>query len=144
MLFKKLVVGVDFSEKSERAVTVALRLAAASGGAVVVVNAVPSSPEVVPTGKPEDAQIESIERRLRDYTADLAKSSGLAVDYGAVHGNDAAAALNGFVSKWGGDVLVVGSAARTGVERIVIGSVASRLVATSAVPVLVIGPHAVV
>ena len=85
------------------------------------------------------ARIATRKLDLLDYAADLAKSSGLAVDYGAVHGNDAAAALNGFVSKWGGDVLVVGSAARTGVERIVIGSVASRLVATSAVPVLVIG-----
>ena len=144
MVLKKLVVGVDFSVKSDRAVAVALQLAASNGGSVVVVNAVPGMPEVVPTDAPADERGESIERRLRELAATLSKSSGMTVDYGTVQGSDAAAALNEFVAHWGGDALVVGSAARTGLGRILIGSVAERLVATAKVPVLVVGPSAVV
>jgi nucleotide-binding universal stress UspA family protein len=54
---------------------------------------------------------------------------------------DPAAELIRFVAKWGGDVLIVGTAARTGLNRVLVGSVAERLFHSAPVPVLVVGPN---
>lgn len=141
-MFKKLVVGVDFTEKSDRAVKAALALASNVGGSVVLVSVVPSRAEIVPTGHAEDAVTGTLEHRLRDLAADLARSHKLAIDYGVEVGEDPAAELNRFVDKWGGDVLVVGTSARTGLNRVLVGSIAERLFLHAKVPVLVIGPNA--
>ena len=143
-MFKKLVVGVDFSEHSDRAVTAALKLAGATGGSVVLVSVVPSPTEIVPTGIVDDPLTDTITHRLRDRAAALSASSGFAVDYGVEVGEDPAVALGHFVTKWGGDLVVVGTTARTGLNRVLVGSVAERLFHTATVPVLVIGPNAAV
>lgn len=143
-MFKKLVVGVDFTEKSDRAVKVALGLAGNVGGSVVLVSVVPSRAELIPTGQADDGVTGTLEHRLRDLAADLSKAHGLTVDYGVEVGEDPAAELNRFVGKWGGDVLVVGTSARTGLNRVLVGSIAERLFLHATVPVLVIGPNAAV
>lgn len=143
-MFKKLVVGVDFSEHSDRAVKAALTLARGVGGTAVLVSVVPSRAEIVPSGTPEDVVSGTIEHRLRDLAASLSQSSGVAVDYGVEVGEDPAAVLTHFVATWGGDVLVVGTTARTGLNRVLVGSVTERLLHSATVPVLVIGPNAVI
>lgn len=143
-MFKKMVVGVDFSEHSERAVRAALTLARGVGGSVVLVNVTPSRSEIVPSGTPEDPVAGSIEHRLRDLAGELSQTTGVTVDYGVEVSEDPAAELIRFVSNWGGDVLVVGTTARTGLNRVLVGSVAERLFLHAPVPVLVIGPNAVV
>jgi len=143
-VFKKLVVGVDFTEKSDRAVKVALGLAGNVRGSVVLVSVVPSRAELIPTGQADDAVTGTLEHRLRDLAADLSKAHGLSIDYGVEVGEDPAAELNRFVDKWGGDVLVVGTSARTGLNRVLVGSIAERLFLHARVPVLVIGPAAAV
>jgi nucleotide-binding universal stress UspA family protein len=143
-VLKKMVVGVDFSEHGDRAVTAALALAKEVGGSVVLVSVIPSRSEIVPSGTPEDEVADSIEQRLRKRAASLAESTGLKVDYGVEVGSDPAALLSRFVDTWGGDVLVVGTTARTGLNRVIVGSVAERLLHSAKVPVLVIGPNAAV
>ena len=140
-MFKKLVVGVDFSEHSDRAVKAALQLARNVGGTVVLVGVIPAPTEIVPSGSAEDHVSGTIETRLRDLAASLSQSSGIAVDYGVQVSADPAAELIRFVTKWGGDVLIVGTAARTGLNRFLVGSVAERLFHSAPVPVLVIGPN---
>jgi nucleotide-binding universal stress UspA family protein len=140
-VFKKMVVGVDFSEHSDRAMRAALQLARGVGGTVVLVSVVPSRTEIVPTGTPEDAVTGTIEHRLQTLAASLTQSTGVAVDYGVEVGEDPAEELSRFVATWGGDLLVVGTTARTGLNRVLVGSVAERLFLTASVPVLVIGPN---
>ncbi|MDO9018690.1 MAG: universal stress protein [Myxococcales bacterium] len=138
-MFKKLVVGVDFSEHSDRAVKAALQVARSVGGSVVLVGVIPSPSEIVPSGNSED-QVTGIEHRMRELAAELSKSSGVSVDYGVEVGHDPAGALTRFVATWGGDALVVGTSARTGLNRVLVGSIAERVLRSSTVPVLVIGP----
>ena len=140
-MFKKLVVGVDFSESSDRAVKAELQLARNVGGTVVLVGVIPARTEIVPSGAAEDRVGGTIETRLRDLAASLSQSSGIAVDYGVQVSADPAAELIRFVAKWGGDVLIVGTAARTGLNRVLVGSVAERLFHSAPVPVLVVGPN---
>ena len=73
-----------------------------------------------------------------------AEGEETSVGLGVVVGEDPAAELNRFVDKWGGDVLVVGTSARTGLNRVLVGSIAERLFLHARVPVLVIGPAAAV
>ena len=143
-MFKKMVVGVDFSEHSDRAVKAALQLARSVGGSVVMVGVIPSAIEIIPSGTAEDQVTGSIEHRLRDRAAELSKSSGVAVDYGVEVSEDPAEALTRFVATWGGDVLVVGTSARTGLNRVLVGAIAERVLRSSKVPVLVIGPSAAI
>lgn len=141
-MFKKMVVGVDFSEHSDRAVNAALQLARNVGGTAVLVSVIPSRTEIVPSGTADDHVTGTIEHRLRELSVALSASSGVTVDYGVEVDEDPAAALARFVATWGGDVLVVGTTARTGLNRVLVGSVAERLLHVATVPVLVIGPNA--
>lgn len=143
-MFKKMVVGVDFSEHSDRAVKAALQVARSVGGSVVLVGVIPSPSEIVPSGNAEDQVTGGIEHRMRELAAELSKSSGVSVDYGVEVSEDPAAALTRFVATWGGDVLVVGTSARTGLNRVLVGSIAERVLRSSTVPVLVIGPSAAI
>ena len=83
----------------------------------------------------------SSDLRLQQEAQRLAASSGVAVDYGVAEG-DPADELVQYVERWGGDVIVTATEGRTGLGRILIGSVAERLLQKSPVPVLVSGPAA--
>jgi nucleotide-binding universal stress UspA family protein len=140
-MFRKLVVGMDFSENSERAVGAAVTFARATGAQLVLVNVLAGSPEMRDATEDDLSVRGSIEQRMRELSAKLAQDHGVRVDYGVVEGV-AAAELVRYVEVWGGDLLVVGSAGRSGLGRILVGSVAEALVQQAPVPVLVIGPRA--
>ena len=141
-MFKKMVVGVDFSEPSNRAVSAALKLARSVGATVVLVIVTPTRSEIVPSGAVDDGGTAGTEHRMRELAASLSESGGVTVDYGVEVGHDPAEALTRFVGVWGADALVVGTAARTGLNRVLVGSIAERILRTSTVPVIVIGPSA--
>lgn len=138
-MFKKIVVGVDFSDKSDRAVRGAVGLAKAIGAGVVIVHVVPALAEV--SAATSGTLQPTMEHRLREEAAKVSAASGINVDYGVQVGSVPADELLKFVDNWGGDLLVVGTAGRTGVGRVLIGSVAEQLLARSKVPVLVVGPQ---
>lgn len=143
-MFKKIIVGVDFSEKTQKALGVAINLAKAVEGEVVMVHVVPSVTESSPSsaaGGPSGEVTTTIEQRLRDDAARLTSETGAKVDYGVVEGKPSEELIN-YIERWGGHVLVVGTEGRTGLGRIILGSVAERLIQTSPVPVMVVGPNA--
>ncbi len=141
-MFKKVIVGIDFTPKTERAIGVALNLAKSTHGTTVLVHVLPAVTDEAQRASPgaENNAMLAIEERLRDEAAKLAHDHHAHVDYGVVRGR-AAEELLEYVSKWGGDVIVVASEARRGIDRLILGSVAERLVQLSPVPVLVVGPH---
>lgn len=139
MAFKKIIVGVDFTPKSDRAVRAALNLAVATHASVVLVHVVPSLAEIRAATDPGEVAA-TIEKRLQEQASVLSTNVGVTVDYGVVVGPDAAIELIKYVKTWGGDLIVTGSEGRKGLDRILIGSVAAELVKDSPVPVLVVGP----
>lgn len=140
MAFKKIIVGVDFTPKSDRAMRAALNLAAATNATVVLVHVVPSLAEIRAATDPGEVST-TIEKRLQEQAAILSTNVGIKVDYGVVVGPDAAVEIIRCVKTWGGDLVVTGSEGRKGLDRILIGSVAAELVKDSPVPVLVVGPN---
>lgn len=140
MALSKIIVGVDFTPKTDRAVRAALNLASATGAGVVLLHVVPSLAEIHgATDKDVDVSA-SIERRLQDQ-ANALSTDAVKVDYGVVVGPRPAEEIVKYVATWGGDLIVTGTEGRTGLDRILIGSVAEALVQTAKVPVLVVGPN---
>ncbi len=143
-MFKKVIVGVDFSDKTDRAIGVALNLAKSTHGTAVLLHVLPpvadEARRTTPGSDGETDAMRAVEVRLRDEAAKLTRDHGATVDYGVVAGKPADEIL-AYVQKWGGDVIIVASEARTGLDRLILGSVAERLIQLSPVPVLVVGPN---
>ena len=142
-MFKKLIVGMDFSALGEKAARTAVALAAGLGAEVVLVHVVASQGR----GKNlEDAGASlaevrpGIEQQLKETCARFA-AGGARIDWGVVDG-DPAEQLATFAERWNGDLLVAGSHGRPAVSQMLLGSVADKLVKIARVPVVVVGPNA--
>ncbi|MFO0629562.1 MAG: universal stress protein [Polyangiales bacterium] len=141
MALSKIIVGVDFSPKTDRAMRSALVLAQACNAKVVLVHVVPSLAEIRGSDDGDGTVTATIEKRLQEQAAVLSTNTGVSVDYGVVVGPSPAEEIVKYVSTWGGDIIVTGTEGRTGLDRILIGSVAEKLVQSAPVPVLVVGPN---
>ncbi len=137
-----LVVGVDFSLTSESAVDEALSLAAAPGASVHLVNvAAGSATEIVLDlldGERRTNPAEA-ERHLAGYGRSRAAAHGFPADRIRAHvrvGNPATEIV-AVARELGADLVVVGTHGRTGLGRLLIGSVAEAIVKRAHCPVLV-------
>ncbi|MFO0648761.1 MAG: universal stress protein [Polyangiales bacterium] len=139
-MFKKVIVGIDFTPKTDRAVGVAINLAKSTHGTTILVHVLPEATDEAHRASPggdNDAMLH-IEERLQQISA-RPRDHHAHVDYGVVRGR-AAEELISYVHK-GGDVIVAASEARRGLDRLnFLGSVAERL-QLSPVPVPGIQQH---
>jgi nucleotide-binding universal stress UspA family protein len=137
-----ILVGVDFSLTSESAVDEALSLAAAPGANVHLVNvASGGTTEVVLDlleGQRQTNPAEA-ERHLAGYGRSRAAAHGFAADNVRAHvrvGNPANEIVT-LARELSADLVVVGTHGRTGLGRMLIGSVAEAVVKRAHCPVLV-------
>jgi len=137
--YDTVVVPVDFSEASFAAVDAALDLVTdAAHLRVINVQPVlePAEPGVIWNTIDNESRSRHAEQALRERLAD-AKYTGIHVDVafgGAGH------EIAEFAEKVGADLIVVPSHGRTGLSRMLIGSVAEMVVRLAHCPVLVIKP----
>jgi nucleotide-binding universal stress UspA family protein len=139
------VVGVDFAETGNYAIQEALRLARRSPGAEIhLVHALPKDPWIKEDGMARSSEaIEKAYRRLRETILDLA---GALPDQWEqkvsfhVRIGDAAEALHQVAVDVDADLVIVGTHGRRGVEKLLLGSVASKLVQSARLPVLIARP----
>jgi nucleotide-binding universal stress UspA family protein len=140
-VFKKIIVAIDFTETSARAARAAVGLAKNLGAEVVLVHVIAAGSDINTPDESDGDEIRvGIETQLKELCATLA-TGGVEVDWGVVNGTPADE-LAKFARLWNGDLIAVGTAGRTGISRVVMGSVADKLVRFSPVPVLVVGPDA--
>jgi nucleotide-binding universal stress UspA family protein len=86
-VYKKIIVGIDFSDKTERAVQAALSLAKATGGTVVLVHVLPASADGQRSAPGSETEMtRTIEQRLQEQAQQLTASTGVSVDYGVCEG----------------------------------------------------------
>lgn len=139
---RTIVCPVDFSPGSERATAYAMSLAEKLGAQVHLLHVYPLGTFVGPDGglviTPQmvtqlgEQSLAALTKLAAPYTA-----QGRAVE---VHVRDGAPAEEAvrFAEGVGADLLVVGTHGRTGLSRMLLGSVTERIVRTSPIPVLTV------
>jgi len=147
-MFKKLLIATDGSKPSEHAARVGIDLAALTGGTVKAVY-------VVDKGRTlENVDISGIElskdvidgarlglqkegRIATEYVEKLARASGVNIQTKVAIGYPAEAILKS-ADENQMDAIVIGSKGRTGLSKILLGSVAEKVVRNSKIPVVVV------
>ncbi|XUW92726.1 universal stress protein [Burkholderia sp. M6-3] len=145
-MYKKILVAVDGSETSSRALAAAVDLARASGARLqpLFVVDVPLLSYDVPGYDPSyvrNALVEEGKHVLDDATA-LMAASGVKGPPRLVEtelaGDDIAHRIQLAADEFGADVVVMGTHGRRGIQRLMLGSVAERFLRIATSPVLLI------
>ncbi|MBM3998936.1 MAG: universal stress protein [Planctomycetes bacterium] len=134
---RRVVAPVDFSDRSVEVVKTARDIAGVQGQVLVVhvlPELSPTDPGVIWETIDDSSRIEKAGRTLRDtYPADDPSKTRFEVVVGDP-GHEVAA----IAERTSADLIVVASHGRTGVKRLLIGSVAERIVRLAHCPVLVL------
>ena len=144
-MFKRILLATDGSAASDHAATLALSLARQSGATVTALYVVDPYPflgvgEVNPMGF--DAYMSAARDQAAQAHAQVLKKAAEGASPVTVHTRmvEDVAVMEGILDtiKQGPcDLVVIGSHGRTGLSRLMLGSVAAKVVAHSPVPVLV-------
>jgi nucleotide-binding universal stress UspA family protein len=139
----RVLVTTDFSSASSRAIAYALAVAR-PGGRVRLVHVV--HPRALARGQFEKgplttprhaAHLRVVGRRLQDLLPPEADALGIATDARVVESEDVAKGIRQEAERFGADVIVIASRGLSGVERMVLGSVAQAVMTRSTRPVFV-------
>src|SRR5882724_6448239 len=145
MAFRSILVPVDYSEPSRRALELALSLD--EGAEVTVVHAWdrPSYVGEQLVAHPDGSRRslselirENAEREMTEFLARV--TSGRKTFKHRLITGDPVTAIIGEASKLGYDLLVVGTHGRTGMTKLLLGSVTEKLIRLSPIPVLTVPP----
>jgi nucleotide-binding universal stress UspA family protein len=146
MAIRTIVVGVDFSPVSEVACRQAVGVARRAGARVVLAHAaaIPEQPEGLPSSMSDTAQayLGVLRGRMADDKRTLAEigerlgGQGVDISHVLVDGFPDDALVTA-AHDLGAELIVTGSHGRRGLGRILLGSVAERVVRAAPVPVLV-------
>jgi len=136
---KKILVGVDGSPESRRAVEQAIDLAAATGARMTIAHVV-SPPAALAPDAPYferwDFAVREQAGKLVEDVAALCRKGGIAVETATPVGNPGET-LASMASQPDIDLVVVGHRGRGAISRVLLGSVADRVVQISPKSVLV-------
>lgn len=144
MKFRKVLFATDFSPASRAAFTVAVNLAREQNGRLIIVHVMPSvvplGVETYVTARMYEEMESSVQRWAEKRLDTLVQQAGRskvsarsALLAGAAH-----EAISNAAAKERADVIVIGTHGRTGLERVLVGSVASRIIGTAPCPVLTV------
>lgn len=142
---RKVLVPVDFSEGSRKALAYALPLVRQFGARLALVNVVPANYYVgsefgpVDFPLPEAEWRENSRRELKEL-AEAHAASGLTVETFTRQGQ-AAHEIAACALEWEADLLVLSTHGRTGLRHVLMGSVAENVVRYAPCPVLVVREH---
>jgi nucleotide-binding universal stress UspA family protein len=134
------LVPLDFSCGSERAFDYALALARERNGKVVALHVAPAELIYPPTGGRFDFY-RLLERDARENFSRLAKRKKLKpadCRFVVARGTDFAEIIVRQAKKLGATMIVMGSHGRTGLQRLLLGSVAERTLRYADCPVLIV------
>ncbi len=131
-MFSRILVPLDGSPLSERALPIATMLAQATGGQIWLVRAVWESGEGTDAHQDAQAYLEAVRRRLGD---------GLSIHI-ATPDAPPARAIAAIAAQDAIDLVIMTTHGHGGLQRLVHGSVAQAVLADSRVPVLLLRMHA--
>jgi nucleotide-binding universal stress UspA family protein len=142
MGFKKIVVPVDFSEFSDKAVEYALFLAGKFCATVTLLHSVVLFQEDYDEKEQLQAYEQAFEKKENEKAKQLeshckaAGKHGIDIDSILIRGFSEADSVIEYISGEDFDLVVMGTHGRTGLEKLILGSVAERVVRLSSIPVI--------
>jgi nucleotide-binding universal stress UspA family protein len=134
--WKKILVGTDGSKYSDIAINKAIDFAAAYGGSLLVVSVVDVPTEFYAEAP---AAVEDMVRKAKEYTAAVrkqAEAAGVTVET-YIGEAEAFQAIVKLAREQAVNMIVVGSHGRTGLRRLLMGSVTEKVIGHAPCPVLV-------
>lgn len=139
-MYKKVMVAIGNDESSPFALQEALHIASRDGAKLCVVHAAAKADDEE-SKKNEQAGVALLEQARSSAGAQAQAEIRLLNDVGEYGLNSIAEVVANAAAEWGADLLVVGTKGRRGLERLVIGSVAEKLVHTVEISILLVRPH---
>jgi nucleotide-binding universal stress UspA family protein len=142
-MFQRILFATDGSAASANAATMAVELARAHGAKLTALYVVDPYPylgvgEANPMGfQAYMAAAQQHAAQAHQKVLDLCTAAGVTCQPRLVEDVAASTGIVESARELGSDLIVVGSHGRTGVKRLVLGSVAAKVVAESTIPVLV-------
>jgi nucleotide-binding universal stress UspA family protein len=132
---------VDFSDASQRALDHAAALAHWYEARLTVLNVFPVMPVMdVPPLVLDEKTRDEITGQLRQFTAVV--PSTIPLELRVEQADSIHEAIRDAVSSRGVDLLVMGSHGRSGFKRLLLGSVAERVIRHASCPTMIVPPHA--
>ncbi|MFO7606484.1 MAG: universal stress protein [Desulfurivibrionaceae bacterium] len=144
--FKKIMVPIDFSENSPKVLQSAVEVAEKFEAALSIVFVVQSFEDYsgffvphMPISQFEQEMVESAEEKMENFLAENLKSD---VPYNsAVLQGDVAEKIIEYAEKNDISMIVMGTHGYKGLEKVLFGSIAEKVVKTSPCPVLTVNPY---
>ncbi len=143
-MYKRILVPLDGSARSESAAPIAARIARASGGSVILLQVAAIPIEIETEKKPPEIYSQTAYNKgiadSKNYLESVAKSDilkGVKTETGAVTGAIAPSILSA-IQNLHADLVVMCSHGFTGFKRWALGSIAHKLAPHSSVPVLIL------
>lgn len=139
MSFENILVPTDGSEYTKAAVRKAMELAKLSGGKITALYVLD---QTILTNMPMDTAVMNVYNTLEregkaavDFVRDLGAEEGVPVELSIKEGTPVKVILDESPNY---DVIVMGTLGRTGMSKLLMGSVAERVVRASQCPVMVV------
>lgn len=148
-MFEHLLIASDGSELADRALLIGLQLSKAHGSKITVVTSTDPIETGLGTGGfgtfDAKSMIEKLEAIYSSQAAEIveaarkkAAESNIKIDSVYVPGKRASDAIIDTANKVNCDVIIMGSHGRRGLQKLLLGSQAAAVLATSQVPVLIV------
>jgi len=139
-MYKKIMVAIGNDETSPFALQEALHIASRDSAKLCVVHAAVKADDEE-SKKNEQAGVALLEQARSLAGAQARVEIRLLSHVGEYGLNSIAEVIANAATEWGADLLMVGTKGRRGLERLVIGSVAEKLVHTVEISILLVRPH---
>lgn len=143
-MFTRIVAATDFSEPAERACRLAAELARAHGAELVLLHVFVELPLYAETPATAVVQVYDEQRRWVQDELDARAKDAAAGDVRVrtrLETGSAPETIAEVARRERADLVVVGTHGRTGLDRVMLGSVAERVVRVAPCPVLVARPR---
>jgi len=143
---KKIMVPVDFSENSQKILSTAADFAARFKAELVVVFVVQSFDDYsgffvphMPIIQLEEEMVKSAREKMKSFVAETLDDS--IPQATAILSGDVVEEVNRFAGEQKVDLIIMGTHGYKGLDKILFGSVAEKIVKTAPCPVLTINPY---
>ncbi len=144
-MFGKILVPVDFSEYTEEILEYAMEIARKFGSSLHLVHVIPTMDYFTPyesfiTPENVEAAQQAIEAEVKKHLEETAgKISGISVSRAVLSGA-AFVEITQYAESEGIDLIIMGTHGRGGIQHLLLGSVAGRVIRRAPCPVLTIRP----